>query len=279
MSSSTSPPQCPDEGIQTQYRTRTGVSATTTVHETGTSPKISSSATPNPASSSVVEEVARLYQALAEFYATLKTLFNIHGYHHWQLSGDYLSAEDAVLDGYTRAEGCLLSAIKYLSIAETRFVRGEQRMRKKQPETLQLSRKNREQARFRLFGVMETLTAPRLVDLYNQRETLFPRAEAEADEATLTRGVTLIKLNPEDDMCPICYEGLGTKPMVEKEKKGLGQRGPSAVITACCKQIFHIACLRQWLDQGGSCPMCRGLFAKEFKFHLFEIGIAQLAIL
>ncbi|KAK4944173.1 hypothetical protein LTR10_016286 [Elasticomyces elasticus] len=253
-----------------------------------------------------VRDIICLNEALVDFSRTLIALLYGHGYRHMTLSpeeyrravdmvhdaraklqetgyaviGDHTAdKEDTLLRGLNGAERCLIAAITHLAQAETFIIHGERRFRERS-QTLQTYRLTRAQARYRLFNVMETLTAPRLATLYKKKGLLFRREEAEENEAILTMGITWITIDKaKDHTCSICHEGIDTLPEFEDEDEAVYQRGPRVVTTACCKQLFHTACLSRWLRQSTTCPMCRGGFGEGFRFHLKEIKIAQLATL
>ncbi len=69
------------------------------------------------------------------------------------------------------------------------------------------------------------------------------------------------------DMCPICHEEEG-----------------DAVTTKCCKRIFHVSCLLEWMlahaqNEQGSCPMCRKNFDEQDLAEVLELRTKQLAVL
>ena len=48
---------------------------------------------------------------------------------------------------------------------------------------------------------------------------------------------------PMDGVCTICYEDIGTEPLVN--------------CSATCKKHFHKVCMERWLEHGKTCPLCR----------------------
>ena len=66
-----------------------------------------------------------------------------------------------------------------------------------------------------------------------------------------------IKINPEEDECPVCGDFLENPESDD----------PEAIkddwVILLCGHAFHRKCINPWIDQQGTCPMCRKVISKE----------------